>query len=262
MFRTTVRPSSASAAQRSRGVVRSRAVASALVAATAALYAAPAFAQDPPPGAILNLATANPGLVLNGYQQFTTSFVATGTSTTVAWAFREVPAFFAFDDASVTMAGSTNNLLTDPGFERATVGVNIPDDGWYRFIQPVDVSAIGTVSSTTSSYGCPPNLAHSGNVFWCDGSVEGYDGLYQLIATTVGQTYNVSFWLGDNSGSVLTAPTINALVYAGLDLPGGTIPVGPTPPPVTSTPEPATIALVGAGLLALTETARRKRQQS
>ncbi|HEY0778533.1 MAG TPA: PEP-CTERM sorting domain-containing protein, partial [Gemmatirosa sp.] len=236
--------------------------ASALVVAAVALNASAAFAQGPPPGAILDIAMADPGLVLNGYRQFTASFVATTTGTTVAWAFREQPAYFAFDDASVTAAGSTTNLLTDPGFEHAIVGVHAPDDGWYRFMQPVDKSAIGTVSWKTQPYGCPPNVAHGGSTFWCDGSVEGYDGLYQVIATTVGQTYDINFWLADNSGGPLTFPTINALVYAGLGLPSGTVPIGPTPPAITGTPEPSTVALVGVGLLAVAHAARRTRRRA
>ena len=162
-------------------------------AATLVITAPETHAQTPPPGAILDIAAATPG-VLSGYQNYTTSFVATNSNTTVSWAFREVPAFFAFDDASVTAAGSTTNLLADPGFETATVGTNIPD-GWGRFIQPVDVSYVGLVSSNASSNNCSPNGAHGGSNFWCDGSVEGYDGLYQTIPTTVGQTYDVSFWL-------------------------------------------------------------------
>ena len=208
----------------------------------AAGFVAPtrALAQNPPPGAIFDLATSpqNSG-VLSTYKDFTTSFTADSSSTYVSFAFREIPAYFALDDVSVTAMGSSTNLLADPGFESATPGQNVPT-GWGRWIQPIDVSAIGEVASNSAAYGCPPNVAHSGTQFWCDGSVEGYDAVYQAVATTAGQTYNVSFWLGDNSGSAPYQPGIDMLVYAGDSIPVGTIPVG--------TPEPGPLGLLAVGL--------------
>jgi hypothetical protein len=213
-----------------------------------------AWGQTPPPGAIFDLSTENPG-TLPTYTQFFASFTANITGTEyVSFAFREVPAFFAFDDASVVLNGTSTNLLADPGFESATAGQNCNHGnslgcppGWGAWIQPVDVSAIGAVEAG----GCTAG-AHSGTFLWCDGSVEGYDAVYQPISTTLGQIYNISFWLSDNSGDAITNPTIDMLVYAGDNIPVGTVPLG-------GVPEPETFALTGAGLVAIGITFARRR---
>jgi hypothetical protein len=212
-------------------------------------------AQLPPPGFIFQLDTVHPG-VLSTYTQFTTSFVGDGNTEFVSFAFREVPAFFAFDDAVVSTGGGPN-LLADPGFESASFGQNCNHNnalgcppGWSAWIQPVDVSAIGQVAVNGNTYGCNVN-AHSGTAFWCDGSVEGYDAIYQGIATTLGATYNISFWLQDDSGAVMNNPNIDMFVYAGDHIPVGTVNIG--------TPEPATLTLIGGGLLALGLISRRRK---
>ena len=208
------------------------------------------FAQDAPPGAIFNLDTVQT-TPLTSYQHFTTSFVADNSSEFVSFAFREAPDWFAFDDASVIVQGGSTNLLSDPGFESASQGQNCNHEnslgcpaGWGAWIQAVDTSAIGQVNTSAGS--CSPNGAHSGTNFWCDGSVQGYDAVYQqLMGLTPGSTYNVSFWLGDNSGvtpnQASEGSQIDMLVYAGDALPIGSIPLG--------TPEPATFVLVGLGML-------------
>jgi len=234
--------------------------------AVALVGASHANAQNPPAGAIFDLSTssqlAHP--VLNTYQLFTTSFVGDGNTEYVSFAFREVPAYFSFDDATVSAAGSSTNLLVNPGFEQGSstgpvdVGSNYPDN-WGRWIQPVDTSAIGEVDST--GYGCGAN-AHSGSQFWCDGSVQGYDGIYQAISTTAGTTYNISFWLDDNSGSSIVNPGIDMLVYAGDQIPVGSTSIAPPPPPTggSSTPEPASIAMMGGGLAAMGLLLRRRKR--
>lgn len=236
---------------------------SALIAAATALCPPRAQAQTPPAGAILDVAASRGG-VLGGYESFTTSFVATGTSTTVSFAFRNQPGYFSFDDASVTAAGGTTNLLANAGFEAATVGASVPA-GWGSFSQPLAATATGGVASAASPGGCGPNGAHGGTNFWCAGSVEGYAGLYQTIPTTAGQTYNVGFWLADTSGVPLNNPApgafefaVDALVYAQSGLPGGTVSTGAGP--VGTVPEPASVALLGTGLLGLVAATLRRRK--
>ena len=229
-----------------------------LFAATAAMIPSQAIAQDPPPGAIFDLSTVNPG-VLDTYTQFSTTFVADSTTEDVSFAFREVPAYFSFDDACVTATNcTTGNLLSDPGFEASAgvVGSNFPV-GWDRWIQPVDTEAIGEVDST--GYGCGDN-PHSGTIFWCDGSVQGYDALYQqLTDLVVGTTYTVSWWLDDNSDQDINNPNIDMLVYAGDEIPIGTMTIGTGPSSVT--PEPSSLLLLGTGILGIAAKLRSMRKK-
>ncbi len=216
-----------------------------------------ASAQNPPPGAIFDLVTVNPG-TLPDYTEFMTSFTADITGTEfVSFAFRDVPGFFAFDDATVIQQGDTTNtnLLTDGDFESNTpdnIATSLPA-GWLYWFQPVDNTTFGQVAALTNQYGCSVP-AHSGTYYWCDGSFEGYDAIYQPITTTLGQTYNVGFWLQDNSDANISNPTTDMLVYAADTLP-------PINEPVV-TPEPASMALVEIGLIALALIRRRRRVRS
>ena len=228
---------------------------SASVAAGASLLGSQSLAQTAPAGAIFDLAATHP-TPLTTYTQFSTSFTADNSLEYVSFAFREQPAYFSFDDACVTASScGTGNLLADPGFEQSTsaAGTNFPGNGWGRAIQPVDTSAIGIVASNSTSSGCGAN-AHSGSVFWCDGSVEGYDFLYQqLSGLSVGTSYTVSWFLDDNSGQAMTNPSIDMRAYAGDALPTGTTTIGTPPAPIGTptsvTPEPSSLALLATGLL-------------
>jgi hypothetical protein len=208
-----------------------------------------ASAQNPPAGALWDLNNHFSG-VLSAYTLFSTSFVADITGTEyVSFAFREEPAYFAFDDAQVYLSTAPSiNLLTDPGWETASDGQNCNHNnslgcppGWSVWIQPVDVSAIGQVATNSDPYGCDVN-ANSGTNFWCDPSLQGYDAVFQPIPTTLGSTYDISFWLEDDSGFAITNPMIDMLVYAGDSIPIGTVDI---------TPEPFTFALTGLGLAVL-----------
>ncbi len=199
----------------------------------------------PPTGAILDL---NGTPIPTSYTQYFTSFVATDTTTNLSFAFREDPAFIFLDEVSVTTGGGPN-LVLNPGFELGTVGANAPVD--WTYLNSFGATFAGVVAS---------NGPHTGSNNYYDGAVQAYDGITQALATTVGLTYNVSFFLNDNSDSqglfsrVSTngdvsdtgGNGIDALVYAG---------AVPTLNPV---PEPATLTMFGLGLAAMY---RRRRAQ-
>ncbi len=197
--------------------------------------------QPPPSGAILDLnGTPIPGHG-NGttFQQYTVNFVAALANTAITFAFREDPAFESFEEASVkeqTVPGP--NLLVNGDFSGGTYtssGNSSAPVGW-TYANVYGASAGGVVR--TGCGGPQPS-----GYCWYDGAVQAYDAISQTIATTVGHTYQISYYLADNGGGATFSRVstngdvsdtggngIDVLAYAlaGLPAPGG----GGSPPTV------------------------------
>lgn len=241
-----------------------------VVAAAAALLAVPALAagnnNSPPAGAILDLAGGETGtapLSVNHGTAVTQSvnFVASVANTNITFAFREDPAFISFSNVSlIDLANPGLNLILNGTFADG-VGENATN---WTFANVYGATASGHVQT-----GCGGGLA----TCWYDGSVQAYDAITQLVSTTVGHTYTLAFDYSDNSnlttfsdlstnGNTTTSGGngIDILAYAQAGLPvacaPGTVCTGPGGS--TSTPEPASAALLAAGLLGMGWVRRRK----
>jgi PEP-CTERM motif len=207
--------------------------------------------NDPPPaGPVILDLDGQP--VPHSYTAYSTSFVATSTTSDISFAFREDPSFLELSNVAVTTGGSLTNLIQNGDFSAGPVGANQPTN--WTYLNVYNSQAAGTVES-----GCGVG---GGNCYY-DGSVQAYDAITQTISTTVGNTYTINFELNDIgqlttfSGLSTNGDTtdtggngIDLLVYAGNGV-----------PVAAAAPEPSTWAMMLLGFAGVGFTAYRRKSK-
>jgi hypothetical protein len=133
-------------------------------------------------------------------------YVAIATQTRITFAIREDTGYFAVDDISVTDTDApTIELITNGGFETGTFS------SWV-YCNPAGSSFPGTLEQTSSNFLAQGHTysAHGGNYYYLDGAVGQADYLSQMITTTIGETYNISFWLYNHGSG--TNSNVNVII--------------------------------------------------
>jgi PEP-CTERM motif len=194
---------------------------------------------------------------IGGYTSYTANFVAAGSTTDLTFAFRDDPGFIGFDDVSLTdTTTSTAVPILNGAFELGNTGSGLPVD--WTFDNVFGAEFGGLVAAGSSGH-CSNLGAHSGSNLWCDGAVGSYDAIDQIVATTVGNAYAITYWAGvtgnamgntnyqelctngaDAAGPGIGCNAIDLAVYAEAGLPSS-----------GDTPEPASILLFATGLAGL-----------
>lgn len=222
----------------------------------------PAANNPPPAGAILDLngQTIPGGGNGTTFQQYSTTFVAGIANTAITIALRDDPAFISLERISVTdVTHPGGNVLLNGDFTGGvyTNNGNSHTPVSWTFANQYGAGASGVLETPCSHSGGPTTNC------WYDGSVGSYDAISQTITTTIGDTYQLSFYLSEDSGcgscsftrlsngSEDTGIDVTAYAQAGLPAAGTTAPTTPVPP---------TFWLMAAavGLLAMLELYRRR----
>lgn len=128
------------------------------------------------------------GVPAFNWTQVTTSFTANSTAVIFSLLIRNDPSFFSFDDFSCLSATNNTNLISNLGFKSGSFAPIVGVEG---------LPYAGYIASSTDS---PP---HSENWDFYDGAVGGVDGISQVLDTSPGTTYNISFWISEQD----TVPT-------------------------------------------------------
>jgi hypothetical protein len=168
------------------------------LAAAAALFAfvGVASAQTLPAG-YLGTVTGN---TPNTWQTFTYTFTPSTTGANfIGFAFRQDPAFWTFDNVSLTASGSSTNLLTNGAFTSGG-SINVTTTNGPSSIQaPTNWGVWYQNGTYPAAAGTWQDIGGTNGGVWYDGAVGTFDGIYQGIILQAGTTYTITFDVSGNN---------------------------------------------------------------
>jgi hypothetical protein len=121
------------------------------------------------------------------YTFYSIPYTAVDNETMITFAFRQDPSYWAIDDISVIDETSGIEVLQNGNFENAI----------FAPFSYCDQSGSNITFSTYSSGNQFPN---SGSYAFIDYTANAPDYISQMLIMTIGQVYNVTFWLQNGGG--------------------------------------------------------------
>jgi len=163
------------------------------------------------PGGYIGTVTNN---TPNTWQTYSYSFIPNISGTNyVGFAFRQDPAYWTFDNASLTESGSSSNLLTNGGFTTGGA-INITTSNGPGTIQaPTNWGVWYQNGTYPAAAGTWQDIGGTHGGVWFDGAVGTFDGIYQGISLIAGTTYTLTFEIFGNHTS--NDSSVQLGVYAG-----------------------------------------------
>ena len=163
-----------------------------------------AQAQSLPAGSIGSVQ----GNTANQFSNYSFSFTpGSSGSDYVGFAFRQDPAFWTFQNPSVTAQGSSTNLLVNGNLQSGGP-VQVTVNGG---TQTINAPANWGVWYQNGTYPAAAGSWSPGQ--WYDGAVGSFDGIYQGIQVTGGIRYTITF--SAMSNNVVDNNSVQLGVYAG-----------------------------------------------
>lgn len=163
------------------------------------------------PGGYIGTVTNN---TPNTWQNYSYSFTPSiSGSNYVGFAFRQDPAFWTFDNVSLTVQGSSTNLLTNGGFNNGGAISITTSNGPGTIQAPTNWGVWYQNGTYPAAAGTWQDIGGSHGGVWYDGAVGTFDGIYQGIVLLAGTTYTLSFEVSGNHTS--NNSSVQLGIYAG-----------------------------------------------